>query len=265
MTRTAVVARLKSVVPSALFLFAASGVAVAGPINTNDLALYNAFATGATVHNFENIAGMTPLDLSSYANALNDSVAVPAAAQLGLDINGLLFHSGGGSFNNPTGNPGTPTALLSLLGGISGDAHSASNVVGSLDIVSQNLDLDDFIEIVFIDSLQSRVGVWLNPSLGGALVTPFDSTGNALESGVVGTAGNFVGFERATADIKFISIIGGAAGFTVDDLTYAGTTAPPSAVPEPASLTLLGLGLAGIAGGRWRQRRREHIGHRNER
>jgi hypothetical protein len=60
------------------------------------------------------------------------------------------------------------------------------------------------------------------------------------------TQENFAGFDRATADIKFISIVGGVSGFTVDDLTYAGAAAPPSAVPEPGTLTCLGLGLLGL-------------------
>jgi hypothetical protein len=62
-------------------------------------------------------------------------------------------------------------------------------------------------------------------------------------------AGNFVGVDRPAADVKFISIVGGASAFTVDDLTYAGAAA--SEVPEPATLTCLGLGLLGLI----RQRR----------
>ncbi len=176
-----------SVAVSALALASAS---LATPINTNDITVYNAFATGATLQNFESISGMEPLPLDSYANALDSSTAVPAAAQLGLDISGLLFHSGGGSFNNPTGNPGTPTALLGARNDVVDDVRSGRNVVGSLEINTENLDLDQFIEIVFINTLQSRVGVWLNPSLGNVTMTAFDSTGGSLES-VAGTAGNF--------------------------------------------------------------------------
>jgi hypothetical protein len=78
-------------------------------------------------------------------------------------------------------------------------------------------------------------------------VTAFDSNLNALEPGIQGTAGNFVAFNRPTADIKFISIVGGNTGFTVDDLTYAGTsTAPPSEVPEPGTLAIVGCGLIGL-------------------
>jgi hypothetical protein len=103
---------------------------------------------------------------------------------------------------------------------------------------------------VFINALQSRVGVWLNPSLGGVTFTAFDSTGQSLES-LQGTAGNFIGFERPAADIKFVSIVGGTSGFTADDLTYAGAAAPP-AIPEPGTITCVGLGLLGLL----RQRRR---------
>ena len=155
----------------AVFVIAAAANVSATPINTNDNSVYTTFATGATVQNFESVSGMTPLALDSYANALNSGTAVPTAAQLSLDIDGLLFHSGGGSFNDPTGagKQGTPTALLELDSPINTDAHSATNVVGSLEINTENLDLDNFIEIVFINGLQSRVGVWLNPSLGNVL------------------------------------------------------------------------------------------------
>ena len=173
---------------------------------------------------------------------------MPIAAQLSLDVADLLFHSGGGSFNNPTGNPGTPTALLKLEGGIAGDANSATNVVGSLEINTDLLDLDNFIEIVFINALQSRVGVWLNPALSNVTFTAFDSTGNSLEN-VTGTAGNFVGIDRAVADIRFVSIVGTGGGFTIDDLTYAGTTTTTAPAPTAG---LLALGMCGLFAARRR-------------
>ena len=208
----------------------------AATINTNDATVYSTFATGATLQNFESTT-VTPLALSSYGNALNSSTTVPGTAQLSLNVPGLLFHSGGGSFNNPTGNPGTPTALLTLEGGIAGDARSASNVVGSLEINSDLLDLDNFVEIVFIGALQSRVGVWLNPSLGNVTFTAFDSMGTALEN-VAGNAGNFIGVDRAAADIRFVSIVGNSRGFTFDDLTYAGKTTITAPAPGVGLLAL---------------------------
>jgi hypothetical protein len=47
---------------------------------------------------------------------------------------------------------------------------------------------------------------------------PASTDGSLLEQ-TQGDAGNFAGFDRATADIKFISIVGGVSGFTVDDLS----------------------------------------------
>jgi PEP-CTERM motif-containing protein len=258
MGRSMFVGTVRAIVLGAALVHATAVTVAAATIDTNDVNVYNLFASGATVQNFDNIAGVTALGLDSYANAANSSTAVPAApAQLSLDIAGLLFHSGGGSPNNPVGNPGTPTAVLALGGNIAGDAHSQSNVVGSQQLKIDPaldpdvLDIDQFIEIVFINQLQSRVGVWLNPSLGNALFTAFDSNGQSVGS-VVGTAGNFVGVELPTAQIKNISIVSQAqnVGFTIDDLTYAagnGTT-PPSEVPEPATLSLLGLGVSALVG-----------------
>lgn len=230
-------------------LTAASLSSWAIPINTSDLTVYAAFAAGATIEDFEGVSGMTPLSLSDYINASDSSVVVPADAQLSDDIAGLFFHSGGASFNDPAGTPGTPAALISLSAGIASDAQSATNVIGSLEINSEFLDIDNFIEIIFLGGNVNRAGVWLNPSRGNALLTAFDSTGSALES-VQGTAGNFVGIQRASNEIRFVSLVSlSSAGFTADDLTFGQSGV--STVPEPASLLLVVVAMAMVG---WRRR-----------
>lgn len=218
-------------------------------INTNDITAYNAFANGATLQNFENTGTLTAFALDSYAKGLNGLTAIPASAQVGGQFNGLHFHSGGGSFNNPTGNPGTPAALLALSGNLSTAPHSGGNVIGALDLTSNNQDilkLNAFVEIIFTKEHQNRIGFWLNPDLGKVLLTAFDENGNNLEN-VIGDAGNFVGISRNSNDIRFVSIVGqGLTGFTIDDLTYgraAGNGNGGGSVPEPG---LLWLGMAGL-------------------
>ncbi|MCC6446525.1 MAG: PEP-CTERM sorting domain-containing protein [Armatimonadetes bacterium] len=207
-------------------------------INTNDVNVYNLFATGATVQDFENVSGLTGLGLDSYTNAYGGTT-VPSGSQLSNQISGLHFHSGGASFGDPVGNPGTPTALLELLSPINGDARSASHVIGSLDINADTLNLGQFVEVIFTNSLVDRAGIWLNPSLGPVLFTAFDNTGQSIESGT-GNAGNFVGVKSASANIKFISIVSASAnGFTADDLTYGaggGSGGNGNVVPEPGML-----------------------------
>lgn len=243
---------------TALIVAAATPAAFAQFINTNNLTTYNAFASGATVQTFESVAGRTPQGLSAYT----DGTAIGTAAQLGGQIAGLHFHSGGANPNNTAASPGTPTALLQLQGAISGNARSGSNVVAPLEINTETLGLaaGDFLEIVFTTAPVGKAGFWLNPALGSVTFSAFDATLTSLGSGT-GTAGNFVGFQSATNNIKFISVVAGSAsGFTIDDLTYgaAGTPGTPpgngAAIPEPGTLSLLGIGLMGAWG--WGKRTR---------
>src|SRR3989440_12697180 len=90
------------------------------------------------------------------------------------------------------------------------------------------------IEIFFFPTKVSKVGFWLNPSLGNVSLIAADTNfafsnlnETTLETGTV-TAGYFVGISRATADIGGFKIIGlaGTAGFTIDDFTYAASLRP---------------------------------------
>jgi hypothetical protein len=220
--------------------------AFATTINTSNVtsAEYIAFTTGATVQNFDSVSGLTPLSITAYTNG----TPVPPNAQMHGQIPDLFFHSGGANPNNTAANPGTPVGLLTLAGGIAGNAHSGANVVAPLQIMTDptspavlGLAAGNFLEIIF-SSPVNRAGVWLNPALGNVTFNALDASLSSIAGGsTTGNPGNFVGVSLPADTIKVVSIIASqASGFTIDDLTFGTSGGSPTAVPEPSTLLLLG-------------------------
>lgn len=225
--------RAIALVPGSLLLCSVLQAAI---VDTNNSGAVSTFQSGATVVSFESISGRTPQEITSYT--AGDPVS--STSFIFDEIPGVQFSVGG--------TPGTNSpALYKLSGGIAGDAKSPATVLGPVDFdLTTKFNSNALIEIFFPTKV-SRVGFWLNPSLGNALIiaadTNFAFSGvneTTLESGNV-TAGNFVGIERPTADIGGFKILAlGTNGFTIDDFTFGGGT---TAVPEPTTFALFGAGL----------------------
>jgi len=217
------------------------GLLTVAVIDTTDPGTIAAFQSGATVIDFESISGVIPQSITAYTAG----DPVNSTSFVFDQISGVQFSVGGA--------PGTnEPAVYQLTGGIAGDAHSPTNVLGPVDFdFTTKFNSNALIEIFFPTKV-SKVGFWLNPSLGNVLIiaadTNFAFSGQqetTLESSNV-TAGNFVGIERSTADIGGFKIIAlDATGFSIDDFTFAaGAT---TTVPEPGTLAVLGIALCGLA------------------
>jgi hypothetical protein len=228
-----------------LALLAVTSLAEGAVINTNSPAAVSTFQSGATVVSFESVSGRTPQTITAYTS----DVPVSPLAFVFNEIPGVQFSVGGMvGVNRP--------ALYSLSGGIAGNAQSPPTVLGLVDFEFETLFGPGAMIEIFFPTKVSRVGFWLNPALGNVNIiaadTNFAFSGlneTTLETGTNVTAGNFVGIQRATADIGGFKILGlGQTGFTIDDFTFAGGgTTPTPTVPEPGTLALLGAGVVALA------------------
>lgn len=134
--------------------------------------------------------------------------------------------------------------------GLLGNGNWNSGMNGFLGIFPNNGP----VRIRFNDGPISGFGAFMNYPVSGFLpqtLSAFDSAGNLLETFDIGAdapistpgglnAGAFRGIQLATTNIAYIEFLGDTAVF--DNLTFSTT----SRVPEPASLALVGLALAGL-------------------
>jgi PEP-CTERM motif len=199
------------------------------------------FQTGATIESFDDLSALT---ITSYDNGQT----VPAANQFSsrnlITFTSPFFNSGGASFNDPVGNPGTPIGIFDPDGAIAADVKSPNNVAGPLVVVDGSIEAfnNGFMEVIFPADV-IRVGFWVTQGT----ITLFlkDSTNTNLATGdvmVTGSAGQFIGIQRDTADVRGVTI-GFTQAFTIDDFTYSTTP-----IPEPSSFLMIAMGLTVLVG-----------------
>jgi hypothetical protein len=225
-----------------ILLVASQPVASSGlSLITTDPTAAAAFQAGAIVEGFDDLPALT---ITTY----DDGQTVPPANQFSsrdlASFTAPFYNSGGASFNDPVGNPGTPIGIFDPDGAIAGEVRSPDHVAGPLNTGTDEAFNNGFLEVIFpVDMI--RVGVWITHGTNIQLILK-DANNQNLATGdfsVTGSTGQFIGIQRDTADVRGVTILFDA--FTIDDFTYSTTV-----IPEPASGLLVAMGVMGLAAAR---------------
>jgi hypothetical protein len=211
-------------------------------VKTTDPGVVASFQAGATIENFDDLPALT---ITSYSSGQTVPTANQFSSRNLISFTSPFYNSGGASFNDPVGNPGTPIGIFAPSGGIVGDVKSGTHVAGPLATGSDEAFNNGFMEVIFPTDIQL---VGFSITHASAPITMFlkDSTNTNLSTGdfqVTGSEGEFIGIQRDSADIRGITI-GFTESFTIDDFTFSAAT---TTVPETgATFDLLFVSLIGL-------------------
>lgn len=175
------------------------------------------FQKGAEVEKFDDLPAAP---FSSYEP--NQTIAEASTFSSHDGVTQPTFHSGGGSPNDPVGNPGTPIAIVDPAGAIEGDSVSGKNVAAPLVVGELTVWTSGFLEVIFPAEV-AKVGFWMTH--GSVTLSLRDRNGAELTTGdftTVANEGSFVGITRDSADIAVAALVpNGVDAFTIDDFTYS--------------------------------------------
>lgn len=220
---------LPRLISGAALLLSVASQAHAALITFNDRGLFVGAAPGLPVETFE--AGLVSAGGVTTCNGpLSSATATPCFAS-GALLPGIEYSASLGP-------------SIAILG--AGVVQNASKVLGP------NL-FSDTLNVTFASANAIGLDVLAGPVAGNVVVRVFSPGAQLLETFTVATppGGTFFGIVSDTGPIGSLNIASLASipGELIDNVAF-GTT---SAVPEPASIVLLGLGVASVAA---RRRRR---------